>query len=427
MTDHPKYRFLSSSIPEENRKNRALSVVIPTYNESKNILKMINAVKENLPSGIRSEIVIVDDNSPDGTGTIVEEYIKFTNELKRNTFSQEHKKENNDYDNLNKDYLTKIVHRPNKRGLISAILQGIESSSGQYILIMDADFSHPPEVIPRLLSELLQHPNSIVVASRYTSGGSIVGWPLKRRIISSGAAKLARAGLKIHNVKDPLSGFFAFSRHIIKNITVSTTGYKLLLELLVKSNDGISIREIPYTFTNRRSGQSKLDASVILDYISSVWFLYRYGRKSKLVTKGKEEKRKSVLFFSKAARFFTVGASGLLLNYVISLIVSNGVVSNLWYLQATAIGIIISITSNFFLNKIWTFEDRDFSARHTLKQYGMFAGICSVGATLQLTLLYIFVESRFQFGLSLIFAVGIASASNFLLNKKWTFQEKVWG
>ena len=85
--------------------------------------------------------------------------------------------------------LIKVIHRPNKRGLISAILQGIESSTGQNILIMDADFSHPPETIPRLIDELLQDPNCIVIASRYISGGSIMGWPYKRRILSSGASQ----------------------------------------------------------------------------------------------------------------------------------------------------------------------------------------------------------------------------------------------
>jgi dolichol-phosphate mannosyltransferase len=86
-----------------------------------------------------------------------------------------------------------------------------------------------------------------------------------------------------------------------------------------------------------------------------------------------------------------------------------------------------SITSNFFINKAWTFEDKNFSVRYTLRQYGTFAGISSIGAAIQLALLFLFVESGLQYGLSLIMAVAIASASNFLLNKKWTFREKVWG
>jgi dolichol-phosphate mannosyltransferase len=436
-----------------------MSIIIPTYNESQNILKLIESIKENLPYNIFTEIIIVDDNSPDGTGKIVERYIQSTDntmpasgllprhrEGKKNSIDDQYTL--NIKTNDGKNYLVKVIHRPNKSGLISAIMEGINASTGYNVLVMDADFSHPPETIPQLVDELLQDPNCIVIASRYTNGGSIIGWPYKRRVISISAAKIARLGLKIRNVKDPLSGFFAFPRHSIRDITINTKGYKLLLEILVKLNGaGIKVKEIPYTFTNRTSGESKLDASVMLDYTKAVWHLYRYGQnaasgstiisssstiKRTIITnttntETKQEKRKSVLFLSKAGRFYTVGATGLFLNYLISMLLSNGIVSNFWYLQSTLIGIMFSITSNFFINKAWTFEDKNFSVRYTLRQYGTFAGISSIGAAIQLALLFLFVESGLQYGLSLIMAVAIASASNFLLNKKWTFREKVWG
>ena len=137
------------------------------------------------------------------------------------------------------------------------------------------------------------------------------------------------------NVKDPMSGFFALPRHVIKNIHFNTRGYKLLLELLVKVNESIRVKEIPYTFTDRKSGESKLDFNVVFDYAKSVWYLYRYGRKSnKGIIQNKEAKRNSVLFISKAGRFFTVAASGLLLNYLVSFLLSNGILASLWYLEA---------------------------------------------------------------------------------------------
>lgn len=166
---------------------------------------------------------------------------------------------------------------------------------------------------------------------------------------------------------------------------------------------------------------------MVFDYLSAVWYLYRYGRKSKMMTRNKEQKRRSVLFLSKAARFYTVGATGLLLNYIVSMMLTKGIVSNFWYIQASTIGIILSITSNFFLNKIWTFEDKNFSASNTLKQYAMFLGLGPVGAVVQLMLLYLLVQSGFQYTASLVLAVAAASVSNFLLNKKWTFREKIWG
>ena len=404
-----------------------LSVIIPTYNESENILDVIKSIKHNIPNNIPSEIIIVDDNSPDGTGNIVENYLSKMdnpNERIQNNYNN-YISESTNY----KDCSVRVVHRPTKSGLISAILEGIDSSRGQNILIMDADFSHPPETIPRLISALLQDPSCIVVASRYINGGSVKGWPFKRRVMSNGATQIARRGLRVCNIKDPMSGFFAFPRHVIENIKVDTKGYKILLEILVKNKD-TNVKEIPYTFINRKFGESKLNLNVMTDYFKAVLHLYRYGQrsKSKLTPLIKKEKRMSVLFLSKAGRFFTVGASGLLLNYMLSFLLSNGALANFWYLKATAYGIIISITSNFLLNKTWTFEDKDFSVKHTLRQYGLFIGVSAIGAALQLALVYLLVESgHIEYGPSLFMAVATASVSNFLLNKKLTFHERIWG
>ena len=377
-----------------------------------------------LPDDLFTEIIIVDDNSPDGTGRLIASYIEDALTKVCSGIQQAHENSSNFAINT-RESIVRLVHRENKSGLISAILQGIKSSTGRYILVMDADFSHPPETVPLLINELLRDPNCIVVASRYTRGGSIRGWPYKRLLLSRLAAKIAIHGLKLCNIRDPISGFFAFPRHIIENIRFDTYGYKLLLEILVKAQ-GVRVKEIPYTFIDRKSGESKLDNRVMLDYLKAVWYLYRYGRKSKPVT-ANEEKRRSVLFLSKAARFYSVGATGLLLNYIVSMMLTKGIISNFWYLQASIIGIILSITSNFFLNKFWTFEDRTFSPRNTLKQYGMFLGLSTVGAVAQLILLYLFVQSGFQYTPSLVLAVAAASVSNFLLNKKWTFREKIWG
>jgi dolichol-phosphate mannosyltransferase len=401
-----------------------LSVIIPTYNEYENILQLVEIIKDMLPDDLLTEIIIVDDNSPDGTGRLIASYIEDALTKVCSGIQQAHENSSNFAINT-RESIVRLVRRENKSGLISAILQGIKSSTGRYILVMDADFSHPPETVPLLINELLRDPNCIVVASRYTTGGSIRGWPYKRLLLSRLAAKIAIHGLKLCNIRDPISGFFAFPRHIIENIRFDTYGYKLLLEILVKAQ-GVRVKEIPYTFIDRKSGESKLDNRVMLDYVKAVWYLYRYGRKSKPVT-AKEEKRRSVLFLSKAARFYSVGATGLLLNYIVSMMLTKGIISNFWYLQASIIGIILSITSNFFLNKFWTFEDRTFSPRKTLKQYGMFLGLSTVGAVAQLILLYLFVQSGFQYTPSLVLAVAAASVSNFLLNKKWTFREKVWG
>src|SRR5947209_3559336 len=112
----------------------------------------------------------------------------------------------------------KVVHRPSKNGLIPAILQGIESSQSEYILVMDADFSHPPKLIPKMIDELRNSNCDIVIASRYVKGGSVEGWSLKRRLISKGAIKLSHLVLGIRKVKDPMSGFFICRRNLIGDI-----------------------------------------------------------------------------------------------------------------------------------------------------------------------------------------------------------------
>jgi len=174
-------------------------------------------------------------------------------------------------------------------------------------------------------------------------------------------------------------------------------------------------------FADRQLGSSKVSLSTAIDYAKSVWRLYRYGKSER-----KQEKRPSVRFLSKAARFYTVGASGLGINYLMSLLLGGGF-SEMWYLHANVIGIVASMTTNFILNKYWTFEDRDFSTKKTLSQYGKFVGFSTLGALVQLGMVFSLVEaSQITYSIALILAVLTAAFSNFVLNKKWTFKEKLW-
>jgi dolichol-phosphate mannosyltransferase len=237
-------------------------------------------------------------------------------------------------------------------------------------------------------------------------------------LISKAATEIAKKGLGVQ-ADDPMSGFFAFKKNLIKDVSFDAIGYKVLLELLVKTN-AKKIQEIPYTFTDRKFGSSKLGTSTILDYCKSVWKLYRYGKSA-----AKQEGRISVKFLSKAARFFTVGASGLGVNYLSSVFFTS--TFDMWYLHATIIGILFGITSNFFLHKYWTFGDRNFSLKRTIIQYSKFAVLSSVSGLVQIGMVYYFVsEFSLSYPISLLLAVLTAAFSNFVLNKRWTFNEKVW-
>lgn len=216
-----------------------ISIVVPTYNESGNIELLLLAVSKTL-EGYDYEIITVDDNSPDGTARIVQELAA-------------------------KDDRIRLLVRSRKLGLGSAILDGFRMAEGNYFLMVDADLSHRPDDIKRLIDS--RNLADIVIGSRYIKGGKIVGWQMKRKIISRVAICLVKLFFNLP-VKDPVSGFAlykkeAFVRHEGK---LKPIGYKLLLEILVKS-PGLTVIEIPVTFINRKSGESKLKIDEILKFI----------------------------------------------------------------------------------------------------------------------------------------------------------------
>lgn len=402
----------------------SLSVILSTQNDGNPLYESPTNIKAILPKDVAYEIIVVHHSREDST----------------NNYQDKDKESKMTIENKKKIRQIKLVKNVEPvdiyvRGeFAAAVMKGIEQSSGQFILVMDADFPYPEEVLADLARELITSPNSIIIASRYAKGSSMHQLPFMRSTISKGARIIVERGLKVKDVKDPLSSCFGFSRHQIKGIQIEGKGNELLLEMLVKINknnelDDVSIKEIPFEQKDD-TFLKKLDYDRIASYSKAVWHLYRYGRKSHVMANESEiveqKKHKSVLFLSKAGRFFTVGASGLVVNYLVSLLLSN-IVPNIWYIHATFVGIIVSISSNFILNKVWTFEDWDFSIKHFFRQYGLFLLLCSFGAALQLSLVTVFVDYyHILYAVSLIIAVGIASIGNFLLNKKITFGEKIW-
>lgn len=221
-----------------------LSIVVPTYNEAKNISEFL----ERLQNSVKEfhEIIVVNDNSPDGTGKIVNA--------------------------LCEHYPLKVIHRKKKSGLASAILEGLRHSSGDLLCILDADLSHPPELIPRLIYSLRTQNADIVIASRFAPNGSIENWPIERKL-NSRIAILSTTFLT--NVKDPMSGFFIMKKEVIRNAPLAPRGFKLLLEILVKGQYQ-TISEIPFTFKDRTQGQSKLNFQTYLEFIIQLLDLYSY-------------------------------------------------------------------------------------------------------------------------------------------------------
>jgi len=206
-----------------------ISIILPTYNESKNIGGILEHIQKFIPKNLRAETIVVDDNSPDNTAKIAEDYFYSIKEKTSHTIN--------------------VIKRKTEKGLSSAILNGIKQASGNTIVVMDSDFSHPPYIIPKLIDTLKQTRCDIVIASRYIKGGSIQGWPFKRKLMSKVATSIAKKGLGIKS-QDPMSGFFAFKKNIVEGLKFDAIGYKMLLEILVKTK-GVKIQEVPYAFTDK--------------------------------------------------------------------------------------------------------------------------------------------------------------------------------
>jgi len=228
-----------------------LSVIVPTYNERDSLPELMVRL-HRVARTLSLEVVVVDDASPDGTGALAEEYAR-------------------------EGWLSvAVVHRERKAGLASAALDGARAARGEMVTVMDADLSHPPELLPDLAAQL-QGGADIVIASRYVPGGGIEAWPLGRRIVSRVATALARRVLRLP-VRDPLSGFFAVRRRLLTERRYLGLGYKLLVEMLA-TNPGVRIAEIPYRFVDRARGESKLSPREMVDYLRLLLALRRKGHR----------------------------------------------------------------------------------------------------------------------------------------------------
>jgi dolichol-phosphate mannosyltransferase len=230
------------------RVNPELSVIVPTYNESENIVELVNRI-ENLIDFTSFELVIVDDNSPDGTAKIAEAL-------------------NEKYGNI------KICRRSGKHGLSSAVFYGFEKTTAKTLAVIDADLQHPPEILPKLYAKLSEG-YDLVVASRYVDGGGIENWAMNRMILSRGAIAIAHLFLpKTRRIKDATSGCFVVRREVMDGVKFDTIGFKLLLEILTRCKLS-QVAEIPYRFKNRCSGNSNLDLKEIGNYAVLVFKIFR--------------------------------------------------------------------------------------------------------------------------------------------------------
>lgn len=218
---------------------------MPTYNERDRLIELTTALFEAAAAAkLELELVIVDDNSPDGTGEVA--------------------------DTLAKTYRVQVVHRSGKLGLGTAVVAGFNVASADTVGVMDADFSHPPALVPKMMAVWRATDADVLVASRYIPGGSTPNWPFKRKLLSRVGCLMARG---LSPIRDAASGFFLIRRDIAQGVTIKAGGFKICIELIVRGRPGRLV-EVPYQFDDRELGESKMSMREAAGYLVQLKDLY---------------------------------------------------------------------------------------------------------------------------------------------------------
>jgi dolichol-phosphate mannosyltransferase len=283
-----------------------VSIIIPTYQEAANISQLVREISQVLTaSEISHEFLVMDDNSPDGTGQVANA--------------------------LAYHYPLRCIRRRKKgRSLAAAVIEGFRHARGEVFVIMDADFSHPPTALPQLLAPLLNDTADLVVGSRYLMGGGVEKWPWYRLWLSRFGAALT---FGLTHMTDPTSGFMAIRRTYIPISKLRPIGWKIVLELVVKNPDA-RYAEIPIVFRNRLWGTSKFGTWEMLQYIAHVLRLYLYTFRT----------------FREAAIPLLVRLSGLGIDTVITAAFFYGLNSSLPL--AAVPGFLGALASTYLINKV---------------------------------------------------------------------------
>lgn len=357
-----------------------ISIIVPTYQEVENLEPLSEMIQSALTEdNLSYEILVMDDNSQDGS-------IEKVAEL----FTQNHP--------------IRLVNRTENRGLSPAVIDGFSEAKGDFVVVMDADLSHPASAIPKMIAQLKSGESDFVLGSRYVEGGSIDdSWTLWRYINSVIATIPA---LPLTRVKDPMSGFFAVRRADLPPATdLSPIGYKIALEVMVKG-DFDKVSEVPIHFVDRIHGESKLTLTEQLKYLRHLRRLYQY----KFQTKAE--------FF----QFAAIGSSGFIVDLAVYLLLQMMGVS---HTVARAISFWPAVSWNWALNRVITFSHREKTAKTT--QWGAFASSSLIGFAVNygtyytLTTFVPFFEEHMI--LALIVGVIMGMGFNFSISNLFIFKK----
>jgi len=312
-----------------------LTIVVPTFNEKANIPLLVERLAQLLTS-CDWEVIFVDDNSPDGTAAAARA-------IGAN------------------DSRVRCIRRIGRRGLAGACLEGMLASQARYVAVMDADLQHDEGLLVPMLEALRAGRADVAVASRYLYGGSAAGLSKQRSRVSRGSNTLVRLLLGI-DLTDPMSGHFMIRRDALEAIapSLSTQGFKILLDILATARGSLRTTELPSTFRERQHGESKLDSKIALDFAA-------------LVTAKLTNDAVSARFLL----FCMVGLTGIGIHLSI---LSALLITNLSFGAAQAFATIGAIAWNFVLNNLFTYRDQRLTGWHFVTGLIRFQVICAIGA-----------------------------------------------
>jgi dolichol-phosphate mannosyltransferase len=383
--------FDQVSHPQKNLVK--FSLVVPTYNESKNLAKLVEILTQLLDDYFdhNYELIIVDDDSPDLTWQVGLDLMPNYPQLR-------------------------VMRRQEEKGLSTAVIRGWQSSQGEVLGVIDGDLQHPPETLIKMLDAMAKGAD-LVVASRHVEGGGVSDWGFMRRVLSRGAQMLGLLILPnvIGRVSDPMSGYFMVRRSAIANCPMNPLGYKILIEVLGRGNID-SVAEVGYVFQERQEGESKVTWRQYVDYILHLLRLRSRGRITKL-------REKLHLPVKRFLSYGLVGLSGVFVD--MSIFYLLGVMG--WGLTSSKIiSAEVAVLNNFLWNDLWTFRDlaqQQSGRRKLIKRFVKFNLICLLGIGLNLIILN-FLYNYFGVNkyIANLIAIAIVTIWNFWFNLKLSWR-----
>ncbi|HEY2179841.1 MAG TPA: glycosyltransferase family 2 protein [Caulobacteraceae bacterium] len=312
-----------------------LSIVAPAFNEAANVAELARRIAAAL-EGVRWQLIVVDDDSPDGTAATAKALALADGRIS-------------------------CLRRLKRRGLAGAVIEGVMASAAPFVAVMDADLQHDPTLLGPMLACLREGRADLVIGSRYVAEGSAAaGLSAVRGIGSRVAAWLARRTLRAP-VADPVSGFFMIRREAFEAAAprLSDQGFKILFDLIASRPPGLRILELPFAFSPRHAGESKLDAMAVSDYLGLI-----------------VSRLSGNLVPPRALMFFAVGTSGLVVHLsVLRLFLGLG----LAFATAQGLAAVTAMTSNYLINNEITYRDRRLRGLRLLVGYLRFCALCGVG------------------------------------------------